>query len=68
MKSLSTVSETIYRTKWLCAEDNSVSLRQTISRHLWNPRVHYRVQKSLPLDSILCQLIPVRTLFLRDYF
>ena len=43
-------------------EANRFSASQEISRILWNPKVHYHIQKCLPPFPILCQLDPVHTL------
>jgi hypothetical protein len=40
-------------------EANRFSASQEISRILWNPKVHYRVYKSLPPPSVMSQLDPV---------
>jgi hypothetical protein len=52
-------------------EANRFAASQEIPHILWNPKVHYRIQKSPSTVSLLSQFIPVHTLtsyFLKIHF
>jgi hypothetical protein len=43
-------------------ETNSCSAGQEIPRHLWDPKVLYRVLKNPPLDPSLSEMNPAHTI------
>jgi hypothetical protein len=45
----------------------SASARLKILGSLWNPKVHYRVRKDLPLDFILSQINSDDSLFFKTH-
>jgi hypothetical protein len=40
---------------------NNFSANIEIPNILWNPKVHYSVNNSLPFLSLLCQINPLKT-------
>jgi len=44
-----------------CVEADSHAASKEISCMLHNPKIHYHIHNSSPLDSILIHLIPVYT-------
>jgi hypothetical protein len=45
-------------------EADNFSIGKQISYLLWNPKVHYNIYKSKPIDPIMNYLIPIHTITL----